>query len=378
MDFGSNVAIISILLKLVFIDLLMSGDNAIAIAMASRSLAPEHRRLAILFGTGAAIVLRLVLAVFFATLLDLPYVKLLGGLALLIIGVRLTAEESGANPDPEGGYVTTSSLRAAIGVILFADVMMSLDNVVALVAAAQGNVLYLAFGLAVSIPLLIYGSLALVTLMDRYPFLPTAGGMLLGWIAGDIVVADTSIAAWIASQSPALAIATPLAGAVFVLLESRIVAQERRKAPRPAPKPRKPAPRLPRVAPSLAPPAPAFLAPSVPAPSPPVIPSGPAPVPPDDVPSGRWWRDNRRTVLRYGVLALFALTGFYLGGGLYRAYTVFTSIGGSSGPSRATQAFHSRLQMSCEDRVRLDYPNVDSRTEQQLLEICHRRPENPR
>jgi YjbE family integral membrane protein len=217
-------------LKVFFIDLLLSGDNAIVIALACRSLAPHHMRKAVLFGTGAAILLRVGLTTIIAFLLDVPGLKLAGALALLVIAVRLMAAEGAEAKGHDIGERSAKrddDLWAAIGVIFIADLVLSLDNVVALAAAAQGSIFFLAFGLLASIPLLMYGSMFIMALLDRYPVLIAAGGALLGWIAGDIGISDPVISGWVGTHAPALTIAMPLLGAVFVLLESRIAEQER-------------------------------------------------------------------------------------------------------------------------------------------------------
>jgi YjbE family integral membrane protein len=244
MEFDGGFYVLGTSLKVFFIDLLLSGDNAVVIALACRSLAPHHMRKAVLFGTGIAVLLRIGLTTIVSFLLDVPGLKLAGAVALLVIAVRLMAEEnrgtkgSGADRDGEADPAKRDDdLWAAIGVILVADLVLSLDNVVALAAVAQGSVFFLALGLIASIPLLTYGSMVIMTLLDRYPALIAAGGALLGWIAGDIGISDPIIAGWVGTQAPALPIAMPLLGAVFVLAEGRIAERERRMSPAPEARP---------------------------------------------------------------------------------------------------------------------------------------------
>jgi YjbE family integral membrane protein len=225
--------------KVFCVDLLLSGDNAIVIALACRSLPPRQMRLAMILGTLAAILLRLVLAVIVTDLLAVPYLKLVGALALIVIAVKLTvgseegrAEEAPRNADAGGSAADadrTAALWTAASLIVAADAAMSLDNVVALAAVAQGRIFFLALGILASIPLLMYGSVIIVGLMNRYPILIAAGGVLLGWLAGDMAMSDPAIADWVNSQAPALPIVMPALCAVFVLLQSRLVERERLK-----------------------------------------------------------------------------------------------------------------------------------------------------
>lgn len=231
MVFDADFAFFGMSLKVFLIDLLLSGDNAVVIALACRSLPLRQARKAILFGTAAAILIRVYLATVVAYLLGVPGLKLAGALALLVIAVKLLVEEEGERRAHDEGTAKQSlDLIGAIMLIVIADLVMSLDNVVALAAAAQGSMLILAGGLLLSIPLLMYGSIFVAALLRRYPWLITAGGALLGWVAGGIAVSDPLIANWVNSQAPALAVAMPLLGAVFVLLESRVVEADRAQA----------------------------------------------------------------------------------------------------------------------------------------------------
>ena len=197
--------------QIILINIVLSGDNAVVIAMASRSLPPAQQRKAILFGSVGAIVLRVVLTFFAVYLLTLPYLKLVGAALLLWIGIGLlNSEDDGEN------LAGHSSLAAAIKTIVVADLVMSLDNVIGVAAAAKGNVALLVFGLVISIPLIIFGSTLILKLMGRFPVIITLGAGLLGWVAGEMAMTDPAIAGWAANQH-ALHNAVPALGAVTVV-----------------------------------------------------------------------------------------------------------------------------------------------------------------
>lgn len=197
--------------QIILINIVLSGDNAVVIAMASRSLPPAQQRKAILFGSVGAIVLRVVLTFFAVYLLTLPYLKLVGAALLLWIGIGLLKSD-----DDEENLAGHSSLAAAIKTIVVADLVMSLDNVIGVAAAAKGNVALLVFGLVISIPLIIFGSTLILKLMGRFPVIITLGAGLLGWVAGEMAMTDPAIAGWAANQH-ALHNAVPALGAVFVV-----------------------------------------------------------------------------------------------------------------------------------------------------------------
>jgi len=200
------------LLKIVWINIILSGDNAVVIAMAARSLPPQQQRTAVLFGSGAAVVLRIILTVVAAKLLALPYLQIIGGLLLLWIGTQLlSGEEEGDGEDKEYG-----SMLAAVRTILLADLVMSLDNVIAVAAAAQGSMVLLILGLAISIPLVIFGSTLMIKLMERFPIIVMLGAALIGWVAGETIVSDTILRDMLAAN-PWLHYAAAAAGAVFVV-----------------------------------------------------------------------------------------------------------------------------------------------------------------
>jgi YjbE family integral membrane protein len=179
--------------QIIMIDILLGGDNAVVIALACRKLAPEQRTKGILWGTAGAIVLRVVLIFFALQLLAIPYLKLIGALLLVWIGVKLLAPDE----DGHGDISASDKLWAAVKTIIVADLVMSVDNVIAIAGAAQGTgehqLILVIFGLVVSIPIIVWGSQLVIKLMDRFPVIITAGGMLLGWIAGTMAVTDPAV-----------------------------------------------------------------------------------------------------------------------------------------------------------------------------------------
>jgi YjbE family integral membrane protein len=211
------------LAKIIGVNIILSGDNAVVIALAARSLPPKQQNKAIVWGSGAAIVMRVVLTLFAVALLTLPWLKLIGAVLLLWIGVKLLLpEDGGENID------SSDNLINAIKTILIADLVMSLDNVIAVAAAAGGSVLLLVLGLAISIPLVIFGSTLLLKLMERWPVIITIGAGLLGFVAGEMAITDPAIGGWVkatfehVNEKPVLAgvsleILCGLAGAAFVV-----------------------------------------------------------------------------------------------------------------------------------------------------------------
>ncbi len=173
------------LMKIIGVNIILSGDNAVVIALAARSLPAKQQKAAVLWGSGAAVVMRIILTIFAVALLTLPWLKLVGAILLFWIGVKLLVpEDGGENVD------ASDNLMAAIRTILIADLVMSIDNVIAVAAAAQGSYLLLVLGLAISIPLVIFGSTMLLHLMERWPVIITIGGGLLGFVAGEMLVTD--------------------------------------------------------------------------------------------------------------------------------------------------------------------------------------------
>jgi len=200
------------LLKIIWINIILSGDNAVVIALAARSLPPHQQQKAILFGSGAAVVLRIGLTVVAAWLLGLSFLQIVGGCLLLWIGVQLLSEDEG----DEGESKEYGSLMAAVRTILIADLVMSLDNVIAVAAAAKGSMVLLILGLAISIPLVIFGSTLMIKLMERFPIIVTFGAALIGWVGGETIVSDVILKDFVAANGW-LHYAGPVAGAVFVV-----------------------------------------------------------------------------------------------------------------------------------------------------------------
>lgn len=212
MDIESTAFLVP-LFQIIWIDLLLSGDNAVVIALACRSLPPYQRRLGILLGAGAAVALRIVFAFFIIGLMELPYVKIIGGMLLLWIAVRLVVDEEEGHKDLKPAKTVWASVR----IIVIADAIMSLDNVVAIAAAAKGSMLLIAFGLALSIPLIVFSSTLLLSLLDRYPVVVWAGAGLLGWIAAELLCDDPLVAARLYEQVPGARAWCAVAGAALVL-----------------------------------------------------------------------------------------------------------------------------------------------------------------
>ena len=206
------------LVKIVWINIILSGDNAVVIALAARTLPQHQQRLAVLWGSGAAVVLRAALTVVAAKLLELPYLQIAGGLLLLWIGVQLLAE----GDDEGGGEVKHhGSLASAVRTILIADLVMSLDNVIAVAAAAQGSITLLVLGLAISIPLVVFGATLMVKLMERFPVIVVAGAGLIGWVGGETFVNDHVFAEYL-QASPWLHYVGAVFGAVLVIAIGKI------------------------------------------------------------------------------------------------------------------------------------------------------------
>ena len=171
--------------KIIWINVLLSGDNALVIAMACRGLHGRHRLWGMVIGAGIAVVLLIAFTGIVATLMTLPYLKLVGGVALLVIAAKLLVPED-ENDEIEAG----TTLWHAVRIVVIADIVMSLDNVIAVAAAANGQVSLLILGLTVSIPMIIAGAALIMLVLDRYPVLVWLGAMLLGWIAGDVIASD--------------------------------------------------------------------------------------------------------------------------------------------------------------------------------------------
>src|SRR5262252_5313277 len=185
-------------LKIFFINILLSGDNAVVIALAVRALPPRERFWGMVLGAGCAAVLLILFTGIVATLLKLPYLKLIGGLALFWVAVKLVAPQP---HDAEDTPEAVEDLWRAVRVVVIANIVMSLDNVIAVAAAAKGNYLLLGLGLAVSIPIVIAGSALFLAILERFPVVVWGGGALLGWIAGGLLPEDPVVAPYVAGTT---------------------------------------------------------------------------------------------------------------------------------------------------------------------------------
>lgn len=214
--------------QIVMIDILLGGDNAVVIALACRNLPPDLRKKGIIWGTLGAIVLRVVLIFFAMSLLKLPYLKLVGAVLLFWIGVKLLVPED----DDHGNLQASDKLLGAIKTIIVADFVMSVDNVIGIAGAAQGSgheghqMPLVIFGLLVSIPIIVWGSQLVLKLMDRFPIIITAGGMLLGWIAGTMIQTDPGLVAYL-PQDKAWGYGLGIAGALLVLALGKFIMSRR-------------------------------------------------------------------------------------------------------------------------------------------------------
>jgi YjbE family integral membrane protein len=200
-------------LEIIVINILLSGDNAVVIALACRNLPKKQRTLGIFWGVIGAVVLRILLTFFAVQLLTLPYLQLVGAALLIWIGIKLVAEDEG-----DGAEVAASDrLISAVKTVIVADLVMSVDNVIGVAGAAKGSLSLLIFGLVVSIPLVVVGSQLIMKLIERFPWIVIAGGGLLGYIAGEIATADTAVKPWIDASAPSLHYIAPAVGVVVVV-----------------------------------------------------------------------------------------------------------------------------------------------------------------
>ncbi len=232
------VELASTVLKIILIDVVLAGDNAVVIALAARALHGRQRRLAIGLGAGAAVVLRVALTVVAADLLDLPFLKVIGGVLVVWIAVKLLRQESAeAGPSDRGA----ASLRQAIGLIVVADVSMSFDNVLAVAAASKGSLALLLFGLGLSIPFVVFASSLLARWMERFPIITYAGAAILGHVGGHMVMTDhvvrqyADLPGWLVPVVPFAAAAGVIAFAWY--LNQRKRRQDANAIPAPVPNP---------------------------------------------------------------------------------------------------------------------------------------------
>lgn len=208
------------LFQIMMINILLSGDNAVVIALACRSLPPAQQKKAFLFGSLGVVVLMVALTAFAAYLLMLPYLELIGSLLLLWIGVKLLL------PGDETAEIKdNSNMLDAVKTIIVADIVMSFDNVLGMAGAAKGHMWMLVIGLLITIPLILFCSALIMRLMGRFPILITLGGGLLGYVAGEMAVADPSIKGWIDVNAGALEMLVPILGAASVIIVGKRLAR---------------------------------------------------------------------------------------------------------------------------------------------------------
>lgn len=215
--------------QIMLVNIVLSGDNAVVIALACRNLPPQYRNPAVMAGSAGAIILRIVFCIIVAELLQVPYLKIVGGVLLLWIGVKLLTDDSGHGD--EGKVKASSSIAGAIWTIVVADAVMSLDNAIAIAAAAESAAkgdptrlwTLLIIGLVVSIPIIVFGSTLLMRVMARFPIIVTIGAALLGWVAGHMMASDQLVDARLAALVPHSHYVFGAVGAALVVLIGRIL-----------------------------------------------------------------------------------------------------------------------------------------------------------
>lgn len=226
--FGEHAGTALQILKIIGINIVLSGDNAVVIALACRNLPPKQRRWGIILGAGAAVVLRVVFTVIVTYILDIPWLKLIGGLLLLYIAIKLLMSEEA----DEDSVAAGSSLWEAIRIVAIADMVMSLDNVLAIAAAAGGHTGLIILGLIISIPLVVAGATLIMALLTRWPILVWAGAALLGWVAGELIATEPALKTYMEQVAQQLSITPKLlarlfeaGGALIVVLAGLVVSR---------------------------------------------------------------------------------------------------------------------------------------------------------
>jgi YjbE family integral membrane protein len=310
MDGAAAASTLGVIVEILFLDLLLSGDNAVVIALACRGLREDQAWRAAVIGAAGAVSMRLVLTAFAGVLMRLPLLQVLSAAPLLIIALNLMAGQDDDDVALAGRGRGGASILAAAGVIVVSDVAMSLDNVVALAAVSSGRFWLLAFGIIFSIPLIVFGSFGFSLLVRLYPWLADLGAALLGWVAGGMIVGDPLISGWVQSQAMALELVAPLACAIFVLLQGRFARENAaKKAAEDAGPASFPARRVvEQAAAASAPPKPVVVAATLhvakaPAPD-------PAPAPPRVLEDAQGDAGDRWMI--FGLAALFVVFGLFL------------------------------------------------------------------
>ena len=217
---GMSEALVA-LVQIIVINVVLSGDNAVVIALACRKLSPSHQKQAFIWGSVGVVILMVALTVIVVWLLSLPYLEIVGSLMLTWIGIKLlAAEEEGGD---EGGLEQKSTLMAAIRTIIIADIIMSLDNVLAMAGAAKGHLWMLIVGLVITVPVILFGSALLMKLMERFPVFVLIGAGLIGWVAGEMIISDPAIKPWIEESAPILHWVSPVVFTLVVIGTGKIL-----------------------------------------------------------------------------------------------------------------------------------------------------------
>ncbi len=218
MDF-TDPLFFAALLKIIGIDIVLAGDNAVVIALAARRLPAKQQKLAILFGCAAAVIIRVILTIAAVSLLTTPYLRIVGGVLLLWIGVKLLQQNN------DVGHVSeANNLSQAIKTIVMADVVMSVDNIIGVAGAAGESTALLVIGLAISIPLVIFASAVILKIMERFPIVITIGAALLGYVAGEMLVTDPASKDWIVANARWMQYGVPIVCTVLVVVAGRLAA----------------------------------------------------------------------------------------------------------------------------------------------------------
>jgi YjbE family integral membrane protein len=210
------------LFEIAVINIVLSGDNAVVIALACRSLSPRDQKKAFIVGTAGIVVLMTALTSFAALLMTLPYIQIVGCVLLLWIGIKLLLPE-----DENGNVKESSSFWGAVKTIIIADIVMSLDNVLGMAGAAQGHLGMLFLGLVITMPLILFGSALLVKLMERFPSFVVIGAGLLGYVAGDMAVGDPAVKTYVDTHVHFLELLAPIVGALFVVIAGKLLARRK-------------------------------------------------------------------------------------------------------------------------------------------------------
>ena len=217
---GMSEALVA-LVQIIVINVVLSGDNAVVIALACRRLSPKHQKQAFIWGSVGVVVLMVALTAIVVWLLSLPYLEIAGSIMLTWIGIKLLAVEEGG--DDEGGVEQKSTLMAAIRTIIIADIIMSLDNVLAMAGAAKGHMWMLIVGLVITVPVILFGSALLMKLMERFPVFVLIGAGLIGWVAGEMIISDPAIKPWIDANAEILHWISPIVFTVIVVATGKIL-----------------------------------------------------------------------------------------------------------------------------------------------------------